>query len=147
MKAKSYKTLSATEDIIEKKWWVIDVEGKPLGRAASQIAVLLRGKHKAYFSPHMDTGDHVIVINAEKVRLTGDKWNSKKYIRHTGYPGGQREILAKNLVQKHPTRLIENAVKGMLPKNRLGRAIIKNMKVYAGAEHPHDSQQPEVFEL
>ncbi|MEM7368557.1 MAG: 50S ribosomal protein L13 [Bacteroidota bacterium] len=147
MKAKSYKTLSATEDIIEKKWWVVDVEGQPLGRVASQIAVLLRGKHKPYFSPHMDTGDHVVVINAEKVRLTGNKWNAKKYIRHTGYPGGQREIVAKDLMSKHPTRMIENAVKGMLPKNRLGRAIIKNMKIYAGPEHPHDSQQPEVFEI
>lgn len=147
MKARSYKTLSATEETIDKKWWIVDVEGKTLGRAATQIAVLLRGKHKPYFTPHMDCGDNVVVINADKIRLTGDKWNAKSYIRHTGYPGGQRELKAKEMLVKHPTRIVENAVKGMIPRNRLGRAILKNMKVYAGAEHPHDAQKPEVYEL
>ncbi|MEO0473908.1 MAG: 50S ribosomal protein L13, partial [Bacteroidota bacterium] len=116
-------------------------------RAASQIAILLRGKHKPSFTPHVDCGDNVIVVNADKIRLTGDKWNQKEYIRHTGYPGGQRVVKAKDMLAKHPTRIVEMAVKRMLPKNRLGSRLYGNLRVYAGGEHPHAAQEPEVFEL
>ncbi|MEM7509629.1 MAG: 50S ribosomal protein L13 [Bacteroidota bacterium] len=147
MLGRTYITKSANQTDIEKKWLVIDVEGKTLGRAASQIAYLLRGKHKPYFTPHADCGDFVIIINADKVRLTGNKWDTKEYIRHTGYPGGQRVVLAKEMLAKHPERLVENAVKRMLPRNKLGRQIYRNMRVYAGNEHPHAAQNPETFEL
>lgn len=147
MDSRSYKTLSANRNTVEKKWLVVDVEGQVLGRAASKIASLLRGKHKPYYTPHVDCGDNVIVINADKVRLTGKKWDDKEYIRHTGYPGGQRITLAKEMLQKHPERLVEFAVKGMLPKNRLGRQIYRNLRVYTGAEHPHEAQSPENFEF
>lgn len=147
MDSRSYKTLSANASTVEKKWWIIDVEGKVLGRAASEIAKILRGKHKPSFTPHVDCGDNVIVINADKVRLNGNKWDSKEYIRHTGYPGGQRSLTAKEMLAKHPTRLVEKAVKGMLPKNRLGNVIYGNMRVYAGTEHPHEAQSPEAFEI
>ncbi|MEM7657402.1 MAG: 50S ribosomal protein L13 [Bacteroidota bacterium] len=147
MDSLSYKTLSANSSTVEKKWLVVDVEGKVLGRAASEIARLLRGKHKASFTPHVDCGDYVIVLNADKVRLTGNKWDQKKYLRHTGYPGGQREIVAKDLRDKYPIRMVEFAVRGMLPKNKLGRKIFKNMRVYAGSEHPHEAQEPQVHQL
>ena len=147
MDTRSYKTQFANAKTVDKKWLVIDVEGQVLGRAASQIAILLRGKHKAYYSPHVDCGDNVIVINADKVRLTGNKWDEKQYIRHTGYPGGQRIRTAKEMLTKFPERLVEKAVKGMLPKNRLGRALFRNLRVYTGTEHPHEAQNPEVFEL
>jgi len=147
MDTRSYKTQSANPQTVEKKWLVVDVEGKVLGRAASQIAMLLRGKHKPYYTPHVDCGDNVIVINADKVRLTGNKWAQKTYIRHTGYPGGQRVRTASELMTKFPTRMVEKAVKGMLPKNKLGRHLFGNLRVYAGAEHPHEAQEPEVFEL
>jgi len=147
MDSRSYKTLSANASSVEKKWWIIDVEGKVLGRAASEIAKLLRGKHKPSFTPHVDCGDNVIIINADKVRLTGTKWDNKEYIRHTGYPGGQRSLTAKEMLEKHPIRLVEKAVKGMLPGNRLGTVMYGNMRVYAGTEHPHEAQSPEVFEI
>ncbi|MEO0889711.1 MAG: 50S ribosomal protein L13 [Pseudomonadota bacterium] len=147
MYARTYKTVSANRQTVDKKWVVVDVEGMVLGRAASEIAKLLRGKHKPEFTPHVDCGDNVIVLNADKIVLTGNKWNAKKYLRHTGYPGGQREIVAKDMLAKHPIRLVEFAVKGMLPKNRLGRQLFRNMRVYTGNEHPHSAQEPVVVEL
>jgi len=132
---------------VERKWYVIDAEGKVLGRLASEIASILRGKKKPIFTPHVDTGDFVIVINADKVVLTGNKLNQKIHAYHTGYPGGRREVVYSEMIQKRPERVIELAVKGMLPKNRLGRKMIKKLKVYAGAEHPHTAQTPEVYEF
>ncbi len=143
----SYKTVSANKESVEKKWYIVDVEGLTLGRAASEVARILRGKHKPSFTPHVDCGDYVIVINAEKVRLTGKKWDQKQYIRHTGYPGGQRTATAKVLRDKFPERIFENAVRGMLPKNRLGREIFRNLRVYAGKEHRHEAQAPESLTL
>lgn len=143
----SYKTQSANNASVEKKWVIVDAEQAVLGRLGSEIAMILRGKRKPSYTPHVDCGDNVIVINAEKVRLTGKKWNEKVYLRHTGYPGGQRALTARQMNEKHPIRLIENAVKGMLPKNRLGRAIYKNLYVYEGAEHPHAAQQPKEIKL
>ena len=142
----SYRTQSATEKTIQKNWVVVDAEGQILGRLASQIAAILRGKHKPSFSPHMDCGDNVIVINAEKIRVTGRKLDQKEYLRHTGYPGGQRFTPIREMLAKKPTKVIEEAVKGMLPKNRLGRKIYSNLRVYAGAEHPHEAQEPTTFE-
>ncbi len=147
MDSRSYKTLSANRENSGKKWLVVDVEGKVLGRAASEVAMILRGKHKPNYTPHADCGDNVIVINADKIRFTGNKLAQKKYIHHTGYPGGQREITAGKLLAKHPERVFENAVRGMLPKNRLGSQLYTNLRVYAGAEHSHDAQEPEVHEL
>lgn len=141
------KTTSAKFDANGRKWIVVDAEGQVLGRLASEIAVRLRGKHLPTFSPHVDTGDFVVVINAEKVRLTGRKWEQKKYYRHSGYPGGLKVTTAKKLNQEHPERLIEFAVRGMLPKNRLGRKLLKKLKVYSGAEHPHEAQQPTALNL
>lgn len=143
----SYKTRSVNKEGADKKWVVIDAEDAVLGRLASKTAFILRGKHRASFTPHADTGDNVIVINAEKVKLTGNKWEDKKYIRHTGHPGGQRVATAKEVMEKNPIRLVEKAVKGMLPKNKLGRAIYKNLHVYAGAEHKHEAQKPTVMDL
>ncbi len=132
---------------IERKWYVVDAQGKTLGRLASEIAKVLRGKHKPIFSPHMDTGDYVIVINAEKIHVTGRKLTQKFYYRHSGYPGGLKAISLRDLLQKHPERAVKFAVRGMLPKNRLGRKMIKKLKVYAGPEHPHQAQKPEVLDL
>jgi large subunit ribosomal protein L13 len=143
----SYKTQSANNATVEKEWVVIDAANAVLGRASSEIAMILRGKRKPSYTPHVDCGDNVIVINAEKIRLTGKKWNEKVYLRHTGYPGGQRALTAKELMSKHPIRLVENAVKGMLPKNKLGRALYRNLYVYEGAEHPHAAQQPKEIKL
>ena len=143
----SYRTVSANKNTVEKKWYIVDVEGLTLGRAASEVAKILRGKHKPSFTPHVDCGDNVIVINAEKIHITGKKWDQKEYIRHTGYPGGQRRVTARVMRDKHPERIFEFAVKGMLPKNRLGRQILGNLKVYAGKEHPHEAQLPEVLTL
>lgn len=147
MDSRSYKTLSANRQTVEKQWLVIDVEGQVLGRAASQIAHILRGKHKPSYTPHVDCGDNVIVLNADKIRMTGNKWSKKKYLRHTGYPGGQREIVANDMLEKHPTRIVEYAVKGMLPKSKLGSQMLRNLRVYAGTEHPHEAQEPVKFEL
>ncbi len=147
MDSRSYKTLSANRANSGKKWVLVDVEGKVLGRAASEIAMILRGKNKPNFTPHADCGDNVIVINAEKVRLTGNKLSQKEYIRHTGYPGGQRVTTAQEMLDKHPERLVEKAVRGMLPKNKLGNQLYTNLRVYVGSEHPHEAQAPEVHEL
>lgn len=138
----SYKTVSANPATVQKDWIVVDANGEILGRLASQIAKILRGKHKPYFTPHVDCGDNVIVINADKIRLTGKKMTDKEYVRHTGHPGGQRFATPREIMEKHPHRVVEMAVKGMLPKNRLGRRIFTNLYVYAGGEHPHSAQQP-----
>jgi large subunit ribosomal protein L13 len=137
------KTFSATKADIQRRWYLIDADGKALGRVASQIAILLRGKHKPIYTPHMDTGDHVIVVNASKIRLTGNKREDKFYARHSGYPGGFKSIVAGKLLAQKPERVIEIAVKGMLPKNKLGRAMFKKLKVYGGVNHPHQAQHPE----
>ena len=140
-------TYSAKNSDNEGKWWVVDAEGAVLGRLASQVASRLRGKHNPLFTPHVDTGDWVIVINAEKVNLTGRKWDQKHYYRHSGYIGGLKSITARKLLEKRPEDLVRFAVKGMLPKNRLGRKIFKKLKVYTGGEHPHSAQQPEVLSV
>jgi len=136
------KTLFAKKGEIEKKWYVVDAEGMVVGRLASRVAAILRGKHKPTYTPHVDTGDYVIIVNAEKVRFTGKKLEQKVYYHHTGYPGGLRKFTAKEIMQKHPERIIISAVKGMLPKNRLGRQQIKKLKVYCGPDHPHSAQKP-----
>ncbi len=138
----SYKTISSNKSTVEKNWILIDADQKVLGRVASEVAKIIRGKNKPSFSPHVDCGDNVIVINSDKVRLTGNKWAEKQYIHHTGYPGGQRSQTAMELKAKSSTRLIENAVRGMLPKSRLGRAMFRNLHVYEGNEHPHEAQKP-----
>ena len=137
------KTFSAKKEEIQRCWYLIDADGKVLGRVASQVATILRGKHKPIYTPHMDTGDHIIVVNARKVRLTGNKRQEKFYAWHSGYPGGFKSILADKLLAQRPERVIELAVKGMLPKNKLGRAMFKNLKVYGGPDHPHQAQQPQ----
>lgn len=137
----------ANENNIERKWYVIDAEGQRLGRLASEVAALLRGKHKPTFTPHTDTGDHVIIINAEKIELTGNKLADKKYYRHSNYPGGLKVRTANEMLQRHPERMIEIAVKGMLPKGSLGRKMFKKLHVYKGPEHKNHAQKPEVYEL
>ena len=141
------KTLSIKKSDIEKDWWVADAEGQILGRFASKIAQVLRGKHKVNFTPHMDMGDFVVVINADKIQVTGKKETDKIYFRHTGYPGGGKETSLAEFRRKKPERIVENAVKGMLPHNRLGRSILSHLKVYAGSDHPHAAQQPQSLEL
>ena len=147
MNTLSYKTVSANKETVNKEWVLIDAEGEILGRLATTVAAMLRGKHKINFTPHVDCGDNVVVINAGKVDLSGNKWSDKEYVRYTGYPGGQRFTPAQEMLKKNPISLIEHAVRGMLPKNRLGRAIFKNMHVYAGTEHPHEAQKPKKIEL
>jgi len=142
-----YKTIAANASTVNKEWVVVDVNGLPLGRSASLIAKLLRGKHKTNYTPHVDCGDNVIVVNASNISLSGNKWEQKEYIRHTGYPGGQRILNATQAHAKNPTRIMENAVKGMLPKNKLGAALFRNLKVYADANHPHEAQNPKTFNL
>jgi len=143
----SYKTVSGNKETADKKWLVVDAEGQTVGRLASKVAKLIRGKHKPNFTPHADCGDNVIVINAEKVSFSGTKLENKEYVRYTGYPGGQRITTAQEMLKKHPERLIEKAVRGMLPKNKLGRRLFTNLKVYTGTEHKHDAQTPEVINL
>ena len=143
----SYKTVSANKENANKKWLVVDAEGQTLGRFASKVAKLIRGKHKTNFTPHADCGDNVIVINAEKIVLSGNKMSDKVYIRHTGYPGGQRSLTAQEVLDRRPVRLVEMAVKGMLPKNKLGSALYRNLKVYEGSAHKHEAQNPELFNL
>ncbi|WP_373496275.1 50S ribosomal protein L13 [Aquiflexum sp.] len=138
----SYKTISANDATVEKNWVVVDAQSAVLGRFSSEVAKILRGKHKPYYTPHVDCGDNVIVINADKVRLTGRKMDEKVYVRHTGYPGGQRITTPKLLKQKSASILVEKAVRGMLPKTRLGRELYRNLFVYNGSEHPHAAQQP-----
>ncbi|GAB4315915.1 MAG: 50S ribosomal protein L13 [Bacteroidales bacterium] len=143
----SYKTVSANKNTVNKEWVLIDAEGQVLGRLASVAAKLLRGKYKPNFTPHVDCGDNVIIVNAEKIVLTGNKWDDKEYIRHSGYPGGQRSTTAKELLAKKPTAVVEKAIKGMLPKNRLGSQLFRNLHVYAGPDHPHEAQKPRVIDL
>ncbi|MFO8086308.1 MAG: 50S ribosomal protein L13 [Bacteroidales bacterium] len=143
----SYKTRSAKKETVEKNWVLVDAEDQVLGRLASKVAYILRGKHKPDFTPHVDNGDNVVIINAEKIRLTGAKMTDKQYVRHTGYPGGQRFSTPQELLKKHPERIIEKAVKGMLPKNRLGSDLYRNLFVYAGADHPHQAQEPKKTDL
>ncbi|MGY8952657.1 MAG: 50S ribosomal protein L13 [Flavobacteriales bacterium] len=143
----SYKTISANKNTVSKKWLLVDAENQTLGRFASRVAFIIRGKHKANFTPHVDCGDNVIVINAEKVILSGDKMNQKEYIRHTGYPGGQRITSVREMLEKHPERVLEKAIKGMLPKNKLGADLYRNLKVVVGTEHTHEAQKPESFDI
>ncbi|MDR0971476.1 MAG: 50S ribosomal protein L13 [Bacteroidales bacterium] len=147
MNTLSYKTISANSASVDKQWIVIDAENQVLGRLATRVANVLRGKTKPYFTPHVDCGDNVIIINADKIRLTGKKLTDKVYVRHTGYPGGQRFSTPKEVLASHPIRVIEHAVKGMLPKNKLGAQLYRNLYVYAGSEHPHQGQQPQVVNI
>ena len=143
----SYKTISANKENANKKWLLIDAEGQTLGRLSSEVAYILRGKHKTNFTPHADCGDNVVIVNADKIQLTGKKWDQKVYIRYTGYPGGQRFATPKETMAKHPTAMIEMAVRGMLPKNRLGRAVYRNLFVYAGDKHEQTAQQPTEYKI
>ena len=147
MNTLSYKTVSANSATVNKEWVLVDADGQTLGRLASKVAKLIRGKYKPNYTPHVDCGDNVVIINAEKINLTGKKWTDKSYIRHTGYPGGQRSLTATEMFEKDPTRLIEKAVKGMLPKNTLGSALFRNLYVYAGTEHKHAGQTPKAINL
>lgn len=141
------KTYVPKPEDIDRKWYVVDAKDKVLGRVASQVATILRGKHKPIYAPHMDVGDHVIIINADKIRVTGKKSQTKRYFRHSGYPGGVRFDTFAELIQRHPERILEKAVWGMLPHNKLGRKMFKKLKVYAGENHPHQAQKPEKLEL
>ena len=141
------KTYSAKPNAVEQEWYVVDADGKTLGRLASEIAHRLRGKHKAEYTPHVDTGDYIVVVNAEKIGVTGNKAKGKIYYRHTGYVGNLKSITFEKLMEKAPERAIENAVKGMLPRNPLGRAMFSKLKVYAGESHPHAAQQPKALEI
>lgn len=143
----SYKTLSVSKTDIQKEWYIVDATDQILGRLASNIAIILRGKNKAYFTPNIDCGDNVIVINAEKIRLTGKKWTDKLYVRHTGYPSGQRFSTPEELLAKNPAKIVEKAIKGMLPKNKLGNMIFRNLYVYKGSDHPHQAQKPKKLDL
>ncbi len=139
------KTYSAKPGSVERDWFVIDAQDAVLGRLATEIARRLRGKHKPEYTPHVDTGDYIVVINAEKIAVTGNKMEDKLYHHHTGYPGGLKTVNLRNLLETHPTRALESAVKGMLPKNKLGRAMLKKLKIYAGSEHSHEAQQPQTL--
>jgi large subunit ribosomal protein L13 len=141
------KTWTPKAEEIERQWWVVDADGKTLGRLSTQIAQIIRGKHKATYAPHMDMGDYVVVINCERIHVTGNRLDEKFYYRHSGYPGGLTSISLREQLDKFPERVIESAVRGMLPKGRLGRQMVKKLKVYAGPNHPHDAQQPEVLEI
>ena len=143
----SYKTISANKATASKEWVVVDAEGLVLGRMASKVAKILRGKNKASFTPHVDCGDYVVVVNAEKIVLTGNKMTDKVYIRHTGYPGGQRKQTPTDILAKYPERIVEKAIKGMLPKNKLGRKLFNNLHVVVGAEHKYEAQKPKVVDL
>lgn len=143
----SYKTVSANKATVNKEWLLVDAEGETLGRLASKVAILLRGKHKVNFTPHVDCGDNVVVINASKINLSGNKWEDKVYLRHTGFPGGQRSITAQELAVKHPSRIVERSIKGMLPKNKLGAELFRNLKVYADSDHKQEAQQPRTINI
>ncbi len=143
----SYKTISANRKTVDKRWLLVDAEGETLGRLASKVAKLLRGKHKPDFTPHVDCGDNVVVINAEKIHLSGNKWEDKTYLHYTGYQGGQRSATAKEVLIKKPESIVEKAVKGMLPKNKLGAELFRNLKVYVGTAHQQEAQKPVVFNL
>ena len=141
------RSTPVAEAIADRKWWIVDLEGQTVGRAATRIAHILRGKHKTTFTPHVDDGDYVIVINAGKAQFTGKKWQDKKYYKHSGFVGGLKEITAEKLLARHPDQIVMRAVKGMLPRGPLGRAQLKKLKIYAGADHPHGAQQAEVLDL
>jgi len=143
----SYKTISANKATVTKEWVVVDAEGQVLGRLASKVAMIIRGKNKPSYTPHVDCGDNVIVINAEKIVMTGKKMTDKEYVRHSGYPGGQTFQTAEDILKKYPERLVEKAVKGMLPKNRLGAELFRNLKVVVGPNHKHEAQKPRVIDL
>ena len=147
MNTTSYKTTSANKETVTKDWVLVDAENEILGRLASKVAKIVRGKNKVNFTPHVDCGDNVVIINAEKIQLTGNKWNQKEYVRHTGYPGGQRFTTVKQMLDKNPTEIVRKAVKGMLPKNRLGSALMRNVFIYEGSEHPHQAQKPQKLNL
>lgn len=147
MDTNSFKTVSLNSATVEKNWVIVDADSQILGRMASEVAKMIRGKHKPGYTPHIDCGDNVIVINSDKIRLTGNKWTDKQYVRHTGYPGGQRFETPNSIKAKSSTILIEKAVRGMLPINRLGRQLFKNLHVYEGAEHPHAAQKPKEVKL
>ena len=147
MNTLSYKTVSANKSTVQKEWYIVDAKGEVLGRLASVVAMVLRGKHKSSFTPHVDCGDNVIVINAEQIKLTGNKMTEKQYVRHSGYPGGQRMQTPEDLLSKKPTAVVEKAVKGMLPKSRLGSELFRNLYVFAGDSHPHEAQQPKTLDL
>ena len=147
MDSKSFKTSYLNKESIVKNWFVANADGKTLGRFSSEVAKILRGKHKASYTPHMDCGDNVIVLNADQIKLTGDKWNNKTYIRHTGYPGGQRSLTASEIHEKNPTSLVEKSIKGMLPKNKLGAELFRNLYVVSGADHPYDGQKPTAVDI
>ncbi len=147
MKSLKYRTVSANKETVKKQWFIVDAKDQVLGRVASKVAFILRGKHKPYFTPHVDCGDNVIIINADKFILTGNKMADKKYVSHSGYPGGQKFTSIENMLKKHPERAMEKAVKGMLPKNRLGRELFRNLHVNSGTEHEHEAQKPEVLDL
>ena len=147
MKAQQYKTKSANRDTVNKQWFVVDAQDQILGRLAAKVALVLRGKHKPDFTPHVDCGDNVIIINADKFAVTGNKLSDKEYMSHRGYPGGQKTINLEELLKKHPERVVEKAVKGMLPKNRLGRELFRNLYVYVGGEHKHEAQKPQILDL
>ena len=147
MNTLSYKTVSANKNTVKKEWVLVNAENQILGRLASEVAKILRGKHKPNFTPHVDCGDNVVIINAEKVRLTGNKWEAKEYIRHSGYPGGQSSLTATELMKRKPTALVEKAVKGMLPKNKLGAELFRNLYVYEGSEHEQQAQKPKEIKL
>ena len=147
MNTLSYKTVSANKATVNKEWVLVDADGQSLGRLASKVAKLIRGKHKTNYTPHVDCGDNVIIINADKVELTGSKWTNKTYLRHTGYPGGQKSLTAQEIFDKNPARLVEKAVKGMLPKNKLGSALFRNLYVYVGTEHGQEAQKPQDLNL
>ena len=141
------KTVSVREQDVQRDWYVIDAQGQTLGRVATHVATLLRGKHKPIYTPHVDCGDYVVVVNADKIHVTGKKMTQKIYYRHSGYPGGLKQVTLRDQLQKFPDRIVEKAVRGMLPKNRLGRRMFKKLKVYAGPDHPHQAQQPKPMEL
>lgn len=141
------KTYATKPDVIERRWWVVDAKGMTLGRVASKVAPLLRGTHKAYFTPHLDTGDYVIIVNADKIHVTGKRMDQKTYYRHSGYPGGLKSMTLREMMDRFPTRALRLAIKGMLPKGPLGRRMFKKLKIYASADHPHQAQQPRILEL
>ena len=143
----SYKTISANKATVKKEWLIVDATDEILGRLSSKVSIILRGKNKPSFTPHVDCGDNVIIINAEKIRLTGKKWTDRQYFSYTGYPGGQKIKSPKDIYTKNPASLIERSVKGMLPKSRLGRSLFNNLFVYVGSEHPHDAQKPKIIDL
>ena len=147
MKQQIQRTTATTPKDIERRWWLIDARGKTLGRLASEVAPLLRGRDKPYFTPHLDTGDHVIIVNADKIHVTGKRLDQKIYYRHSGYPGGLKQMNLREMLRRHPTRPLRLAIKGMMPKGPLGRQMLSKLKIYAGADHPHGAQQPQTLEL